>query len=97
MSMYEQRAEGRGGGVASSAWHIDQMGQPPRLDVWACAQSNVQWWMSIRSARGTCSSLICACIQDKTDGAGAESAGAGGRRRCVGERRMAPEGVGECR
>ena len=23
------------------AWHIDQMGQPPRLDVWACAQSSV--------------------------------------------------------
>ena len=21
---------------------IDQMGQPPRLDVWSCAQSNVQ-------------------------------------------------------
>ena len=41
--------------MASSAWHIDQMGQPPRLDVWACAQSNVQWWMSIRSAGGACS------------------------------------------
>ena len=37
-----------GGGGASSAWHIDQMGQPPRLDVWACAQGNVRWWMSRR-------------------------------------------------
>ena len=53
------------GGLASSAWHIDQMGQPPRLDVWACAQGNVRWWMSIRSAGGTCLCLTCACIQDR--------------------------------
>ena len=33
----------------------------------------------------------------KTDEADMESVGAGGRRRRVGERRRAPEGVGECR
>jgi hypothetical protein len=66
--------EGGGGGLASSAWHIDQMGQPPRLDVWACAQSNVQWWMSIRSAGGTCLCLICACIQGVREGGLASSA-----------------------
>ena len=91
---------GGGGGGASSAWHTDQMGQPPPLDVWACAQSNVQWWMSIRSAGGICSSLRCACIQDKTDGACVESVGAGGvggALENVGGRRMAPDGAGECR
>ena len=29
-------------GLASSAWHIDQMGPPYRWDVWAWAQSSVQ-------------------------------------------------------
>ena len=33
----------------------------------------------------------------KTDEADTESVGAGGRRRRVGERRRAPESVGECR
>ena len=44
-----------GGGLTSSAWHIDKMGPPRCLDVWTCAQSNGQWWMSIRSAGGACS------------------------------------------
>ena len=49
------RQPGGVGGSASSAWRIDRMGPPYRSDVWACAQSNVQWWMSIRSAGGACS------------------------------------------
>ena len=35
---------------------------------------------------------VCACIQDKTNGASMESVGAGGCRRCVGERRRVPGG-----
>ena len=33
-----------GWGLASSAWHINQMGPPYRSDVWARAQSSVRWW-----------------------------------------------------
>ena len=51
-----------GGGGASSAWHIDQMGPPYRSGVWAWTQSNVQWWMSIRSAGRACS---CGFLDDK--------------------------------
>ena len=46
---------GRERGLASSASHIDQMGRPYRSDVSEWAQSNVQWWMSIRSAGRACS------------------------------------------
>ena len=81
ISIYTSIALGEGG-LASSAWHIDQMGRPPRLDVWACAQSNVQWWMSIRSAGGTCLSRYVPAY--KTDEAGMAIVGAGGRPRCVG-------------
>jgi len=35
---------------------------------------------------------VGACIQDKTNGASMESVGAGGCRRCVGERRRVPGG-----
>ena len=80
------------GGLASSAWHIDQMGQPPRSDVWACAQSNVQWWMSIRSAGGACSYSMCACIQDRRGRHGERWS-----RRASEERRRASENADEGR
>ena len=31
-------------GLASSAWHINDMGPPYRSDAWAWAQSSVRWW-----------------------------------------------------
>ena len=46
------RANMESGGLASSAWHIDQMGPPYRSDVWAWAQSSVRWWSSSRGRGG---------------------------------------------
>ena len=53
------------GGLASSAWHIDQMGQPPRLGCLgmctgqcAVVDVNSKCWRNMFC-------LICACIQDR--------------------------------
>ena len=52
------------------------MGQPPRLDVWACAQGNVQWWCQFEVLEEhVCARYVPAY---KTDEAGTESVGAGG-------------------
>ena len=52
--------------MASSAWHINQMGPPYRSGVWACIQSSVRWW-SFRSHGGACSCrfLVDNCLQIK--------------------------------
>ena len=71
------------GQLASSAWHIDQMGPPYRSDVWACAQSNVQWWMSIRSAGRACS---CGFLVDTSM-----------QIRQTSQAQRAPESAGECK
>ena len=87
-------------GLASSAWHIHKMGPPPRLGcLGMCTEQCAVIDVSSKSW-SNCSSLRCACIQDKTDGACAGSVGAGGvggALENVGGRRMAPEGAGECR
>ena len=71
------------GGLASSAWHIDQMGPPYRSDVWAWTQSNAQWWMSIRSAGRACScgSLVNTSLQIRQ----------------TSQAQRAPESAGKCK
>ena len=52
------------GGLASSAWHINEMDPPYRSDVWAWAQSSVRWWSFrvVKEQRALADSLlIIAC------------------------------------
>ena len=64
------------GGVASSAWHINQIGPPYRSDLWAWAQSSVRWWSFRSKGGGGGSSIdartllcrhvcvhVCACVR----------------------------------
>ena len=59
------------------------MGPPYRSDVWAWAQSNVQWWTSIRSAGRACS---CGFLVDTSL-----------QIRQTSQAQRAPESAGECK
>ena len=82
------------GGLASSAWHIDQMGQPPRLgclgmctEQCAVADVNSKCWRNMFKLE--------VCLHTRQDRRGMRGKRwCRRRRRCTGERRRAPDGAG---